>query len=729
MGNEWWSRRTSAFDDPDDAAAAPAAVKSRRSYLDDMWGRYGFDFDVAPDATLLERGEALVTAHGMVKSFVDTFATEDVRYNVTFDPSIGTAGTDLDNKRVTISPAPVLDPTIDSTTAGMILTAMAAHEASHIRYGRKTFTAVRRKWEGTPDFALAMKIANVLDDVRIDARYTTEYPGYKHVFKPAIDYVAAANLPKDANGLPILVTPDRAHQAGIMTLATRYPMWAVWDGFEEDLKWWREWAAKFTADDTAKLHVAGVEAALERIKEPPPPPPPPEPAPDEGDGAGDDATDDSGESAAPDDAGDDEAPAGGADTDGMMEPGDKPGDPGAGGSGDPDDADDEDAEGGVTTADDGDDEPETGPGSDIGSGITTDDVPLLSREEAMSGAEGGGGAGLYEVDPDSPLPDCAASAIGDAAKRNGAADMGGEEAQRVVNELLTTEVIPGMGSRRIDVRRTTDLQTRSGKKRAFGKTAVNGRAAAAIRQALMLSRTGHTGIDRGQTRGRIDSGSLYRVALTDSRLFHRRKAPDPGRYLMWVLADCSGSMSTSMTELLSATKAIAEASRHVPSIRMEVFGWTSPDPSGRMMDSRALYGGNDGWGHGVGVIAGAYSAWRTGEPVDKVDSMQVIRLGGTPDSYVLRWAVNAMPKMLLPGEQGVIFMMTDGLGHVAGIAEAADIGRRVGKLEVIGVGIGAGASRPALTAAFGKSVIPWAGSVVDTMRAVGKRIGRIVTVR
>jgi hypothetical protein len=225
---------------------------SRNAYIGGLWSRYGYG------SSAMDQRMAVVTAHEMVQTFIDTFRTTERDYRVTFDPRVGTAGTDLNGFRVVVTPAPVYDKSITPEEAGIILTGMAVHEVSHVRYGRSTAAAVTRTFGKKP---LAQVISNLLDDVRIERRFADEYPGYRDVFLPMLDYVAQAAI--KVNGPPVPRTDDPVNLA---ISAVRYARWAVWTpeaSVERD--WWQAWADRWSREDAPRRHVAGVREALRHI--------------------------------------------------------------------------------------------------------------------------------------------------------------------------------------------------------------------------------------------------------------------------------------------------------------------------------------------------------------------------------------------------------------------------------------------------------------------------------
>lgn len=231
----------------------------RNDAVSSMWDRWGFRdprLSVGRERTEAV-AEALVVAHAMCQTFVDTFSTDTLRYRVTFDPSVSVAGTDLVGKVVGISPAPVYDETLTPQRAGVILTGMAAHEVAHVRYGRTTATAVRRIF-GTrraPD-----ALSNLLDDVRIERRFAEEYPGYRDVFEPLRRYVGDR---KDLKGKKI----SMKNVVNIAVRAVRLPEFTEWPDAETraERDWWQAWAARWSKEDSPRRHVEAVREGLKRV--------------------------------------------------------------------------------------------------------------------------------------------------------------------------------------------------------------------------------------------------------------------------------------------------------------------------------------------------------------------------------------------------------------------------------------------------------------------------------
>lgn len=706
-------------DDQDDGAwwrrdRTPSAPVSARGYMSGLWSRQGFTFGTG--GTVADRADDLVVAHKMVSAFVQTFAGSE-SYAVTFDPTVSVAGTDYNDRKVVISPLPVLDPTLDSEQAATILTAVAAHESAHVRYGGKSIRSAVQRAFGSFAAGPAGDLANILEDRRINRQFATEYPGYAHAFDPAVEYVAK----RAAKAMGVDRLPAASdNPMAIVINSLIYADHVDFTGVEAERDWWIEWADRWnaTTGSRPRIVVDAVREALQHMA-----------ADQDDDVEAGDSADQAGPSS--------DQPGQGRQGEGQA-------------AGDPDDQD----AGEEAGQGDGQGSGESAEGDGDGQGDGQGDEPAENDQSGQGDADGddptGGTAGGFSAASSAPQPqsdaDLARGAwnktvqattptapihpydvgqINATAKDNGAKDKRGNasaEAQQIIFERATSDDIDmteifgkGFGTQqnyRVDRRRVEQLPKLPVYARRSIDVQPSPAATAAIRNALMRSRSGHTAIDGAQRRGHLDSGSIHRLAMNDPRLFHRRQAPDPGRYLIWMMTDMSGSMSGDPTDdAVACTKAIAAASRYADSMRMEVFGWTSPQAGA------------------IASNASAISIWRTGEPVDKLARFGDMAQGGTPDGLVLKWATDRITDQARRGERPVIIMLSDGEGYgpeyLARIIEPA---RRKG-IRVVGVGIGEVMSDTVMKAAYGEDYIGWKGDVTSTMQSLARLLGRIVSVQ
>lgn len=218
-----------------------------RAYVGGVFRRHGF-YGAA--------SEKAVQAHSIVQTFVNTFAGEGRRYNVTFDETVSTAGTSFEGRSVVITTRPLHDPALTIEQVGEILTAMAAHEVSHDRYGLGTAEMVRAAFRHDPRLPLASKLSNILDDVRIERRFVGEYPGYAGIFDPMLEYVAGMS-PN---------APSPTAPSDIAVCALRYSKWTDWSATPAgERKWWSDWGRKWAHEDAPARHLKGIREALDHI--------------------------------------------------------------------------------------------------------------------------------------------------------------------------------------------------------------------------------------------------------------------------------------------------------------------------------------------------------------------------------------------------------------------------------------------------------------------------------
>lgn len=566
-------------------------------YVGGLWNRYG-------SHASLDKTERVVTAQKLVQGFVDTFATGDRPYRVVFDESVKTAGTDFNARVVVVSHAPLFDPTITQPQAHTVLTAMAAHEASHVRYGRRTAAAVEKEY---PTNALAKRVGNVLDDVRIERRFVADYPGYRDVFAPAIDYVAKGQLGDN------LLDPGAVDATNLMVAAVRYTHHVAWTPEtigERD--YWTDWAARYTATDRATDHVAGVAEALVHLANAPQPQKP-DPKPQDGEASG------------------------------------------------------------GTGSDEGASDQPTGPAGN----------PAPSE----SGTE-------------PTFPECFADAVLDTATSN-ASDAGSSyEAQAAVEA----------GKALVSIGRDSDwgkgeiYWSPSGvavRRPTFQSPSAS--AAAYIRRAFTRSRTGHYEVSRGQRHGRLDNRSLGRIAERETRLFTKRIAPSEGRYRVWYMVDCSSSMGGyPIRDAISTAQALAAASRFLPNVTLEVWGWTS--------------------GMKLGAGWGAVKVWESGDPIANIAYLAGIKMGGTPDAAVVTWAAKAIKTVARPDETPLIILASDGAGY---LSQAIIDKTRKSGVGVVSVALG-GISAEHQARTFGEgNYIAWKGTIAATARPLGDLLARV----
>jgi hypothetical protein len=313
--------------------------------------------------------------------------------------------------------------------------------------------------------------------------------------------------------------------------------------------------------------------------------------------------------------------------------------------------------------------------------------------------------------PDNTLPTCAADGVEDAAARNGArhGDHLNKEAETDVRHSETIESVDGSRKYRVEVC-TTLKGIKQYKYNQRPKPSAT--AAAAIRNTILQSRTGHTGISRHQARGRLDNKSLFRIAMSDPRLFHRRHAPSPGKYLVWIMVDCSSSMAgREICDAAEVAHALADASTGTPTVRMAVWGWSTPF----LREHESL------------AEAGVARVWQSGMPPADVFRITTLPMGVTPDRAVMGWSWRAIRRECRTDERPIIVMCSDGWGD-RDLPVEIEAARKHG-VDVRSVAFG-NLDEGRQLQRYGKgNYVPWAGSILATSRPLAQMIGKLVSTK
>lgn len=340
---------------------------------------------------------------------------------------------------------------------------------------------------------------------------------------------------------------------------------------------------------------------------------------------------------------------------------------------------------------------------------------IKAEIEALTDEELGG----VDEDGDNVMPDCAADGVEQAAKENGA-PTGDHVHQRAERAVHDDEGVSRTAYGNVAVYRSTKGIRTSGRY-GNGTPEASAVAAAQIRNAVLRSRTGRTGVERFQKRGRLDGKSLHRIASKDDRLFKRNTRADPGKFFIRVAVDVSGSMSGSpVRDAAAVARALADATVGTPTIRLEIWAWSDPFTA----NHQRYYG--RGKNVGTYCSAGVVKVWGRGMPTSEVFRLAELPMGGTPDAPVLDWMWRDMTKESRSDETPVVIMCSDGWGDSSlpkVIEQARDHGVRVKN-----VALGNYVHELDQIARFGHgNYVPWAGSMEATARPLADMILRLVT--
>ena len=307
---------------------------------------------------------------------------------------------------------------------------------------------------------------------------------------------------------------------------------------------------------------------------------------------------------------------------------------------------------------------------------------------------------------DNPESSCSGSEAVDEAAKEGDTTAGKiqrlkDEAQEIIDEARNIED-NGWGEK-VDV-------SKSLRGINFGRNVSSGSESATrvIRNAIIQSRTGHMAVEPYRRTGRLDQKGLSRIAYGDYRTFEKRTAASVGKFLVWVMVDCSMSMDGGpLMEATRVAHSLAAATTALPSVRMAIWGWSNSF-------------------RGIMSSAGVAKAWETGWPLNEVFKLSSVHTGGTPDAIIMSWAGRAIKKEMRADETPLIIFISDGEGMGEmneRVQEVRDMG-----VQVISVSFGNELSAAAQEKRFGRgNFIPWAGSIEKTARPLARLLIKIVT--
>lgn len=215
------------------------------SYLSKWWGDWGY-------SSQNELAKKLAIALKAVQTTVNVVNTTGQRYVVSFaddSPDVQTSFTDFDEKRVVVSPQPLLDSSLSQDDAIEIITGYGNHEASHVRDTEPIKDALAFP-ELIEPLTVAQRILNIIEDQRIERNTSELFPGFAAYFEKMLAYLwkrTEKHKPKEWG-------PDLMAKLNAVLMAVRWPEefepTAIQnDELYEHFNWTRDWSERYLAGD------------------------------------------------------------------------------------------------------------------------------------------------------------------------------------------------------------------------------------------------------------------------------------------------------------------------------------------------------------------------------------------------------------------------------------------------------------------------------------------------
>lgn len=160
------------------------------------------------------------------------------------DEGQDTSYTDFEGNVLVISPDAVMNKKYEDGEAIDITTGYGLHEGSHSQYTRDVWTTL---WKPQPlrPMGVATRLANFLEDVRIERLTSEEFPGFAAYF----DKTLAHLWDKGKKHLPKEWGPELQDKLNAILVMLRWPAHvptALADpSFADEIPWWTEWNARY----------------------------------------------------------------------------------------------------------------------------------------------------------------------------------------------------------------------------------------------------------------------------------------------------------------------------------------------------------------------------------------------------------------------------------------------------------------------------------------------------
>ena len=177
----------------------------------------------------------------------------------------GMSYTDFKNHQIVINPGPVDDTTIEDGEAVDITTGFALHEASHSQFSREPYQTILE-----PDPLRPLKVAgmllNFVEDIRIEAATSDNYPGFVGYFEKSLNWAWA----KSKGHIPPQWGPTIGDKMNAILTMIRFPegpSTLTDPSFDAETPWWIAWRDDYLAERVNARDT--IQKGLDRLGEDP----------------------------------------------------------------------------------------------------------------------------------------------------------------------------------------------------------------------------------------------------------------------------------------------------------------------------------------------------------------------------------------------------------------------------------------------------------------------------
>jgi hypothetical protein len=229
-----------------------------KNYMTSWWGGWGY----GSGSDLTRR---LTIAVGAVQSIVEVINDTGKRFRTELaaqdTPGAPTSYTSFDEQLVVVSPQALLDNSVNQDEGIEITAGWGLHEGSHVRFTSHIADSLTKPTVLRP-LALAGTLFNIVEDVRIEAKTSEQYPGFAGYFEKANNYLWDVTK----QHAPIVWGPELGDKINAITASvkwsTEYGQIVAAKGSQElkdEYTWFTAWADRYKAEKK-EPRIAFVEA-------------------------------------------------------------------------------------------------------------------------------------------------------------------------------------------------------------------------------------------------------------------------------------------------------------------------------------------------------------------------------------------------------------------------------------------------------------------------------------
>lgn len=210
---------------------------------------------------------ALTPVRSVIRVIDDHVPPMSVEWAAVNENGKSVSATDFAGGRVVINPLPITEQKVTTATALDVCTGFAMHEAGHGKHSRDRFkylikeetisvpgqtgSATRTITKEVPAFRpmrIAVYLWNVIEDVRIEAATSKNWPGFAPYFDAVLDYMWAS---MDRSAVdPKIDNASLINRLRTVYTACRYPgqMHTLDPDEATEAAWWVDWQADYLTD-------------------------------------------------------------------------------------------------------------------------------------------------------------------------------------------------------------------------------------------------------------------------------------------------------------------------------------------------------------------------------------------------------------------------------------------------------------------------------------------------